>query len=261
MPLTGSISASNVYGFAPVETNVVQTGSDPLKMGVLEESVVTIRTDSLWFRPAELNIIQTGSDPLKLGVLEIGNSPSASVDTLLWFKPAEGNVIQTGSDPLKMEVFETNVVKTVYGVFPKFGVGSAYVISKYHLGDSDKMISCATQSSTEGTPAPPSLQLVGKQAYSFLWKMEPATHSIQVKVKQARNVNASTRPSVYIPQNQDMGITGSLEVFAASGSQDWVTIGPIELVVSNAGAIYVELRANATEYQNNPCYWDNIVLS
>lgn len=116
----------------------------------------------------------------------------------------------------------------------------------------------ATQSASEGYSSPPCLELNGKTIYRFRWALPSGSHSIQIYAKQTYSGSAADRPSLYVSPNYFIGLTGSFEFFAASGSSDWTLIGPIQFTTDIAGGTWVELRSNCTIYQNNPCYFDEI---
>lgn len=119
----------------------------------------------------------------------------------------------------------------------------------------------ATQSLSVGNPYPPSLELHGKTFHRFRWALTSGDHTIRVNALQAYSSSASDRPSIYITQNQAIGITSSIEVFADTGSAGWTTIGPVPLTSTTKGGVWVELRSNCTVYHNNPCYFDTIVTT
>jgi hypothetical protein len=114
------------------------------------------------------------------------------------------------------------------------------------------------RNNTEGSPAPPALQLDIPGFWRFRWAVGVGSHSIQCLVKQA--INLSPRPTLVIIANPDIGLNANVTVTAPSGT-GWVTLGPASLNASAVGAVWVELHNNYTSLYNSPAYFDHITDS
>ena len=110
----------------------------------------------------------------------------------------------------------------------------------------------------EGNPSPPSLRLNVRGTYRFRWTVAAGSRSISIDVKQA--VNVSPRPRVTVLANPDIGVNADVQGSAASGA-GWVTIGPIAVTPSSAGALWVILEALYDGQSGIPSYWDHIVTT
>lgn len=127
-------------------------------------------------------------------------------------------------------------------------------------GLNSELYTRATQSFSVGNP-PPSLELHGKTLHRFKWALTSGLHTIQVDTLQFYSSSADDRPSLCVMQNQDIGMTSSIEVFASPGVDGWTTIGPVPLTATYNGWTWVELRSNCVIFQNNPCYFDKIITT
>jgi len=118
----------------------------------------------------------------------------------------------------------------------------------------------------EGNPAPPSLVLTQPGAWRFRWGVTSGAHSIAVFCKQTDN--AAPYPSLVVKANPAIGIAADI-TGTSPGGASWVTIGPVPVVPSSAGVLWVELWNNfrgnynlsrTTGFPWSPCYFDHIVL-
>lgn len=94
--------------------------------------------------------------------------------------------------------------------------------------------------------------------YRFRWTVAAGSRSISIDVKQA--VNVSPRPRVTVLANPDIGVSADVQASAAS-SAGWVTIGPIAVTPSSAGALWVVLEALYDGQSGCPSFWDHIVTT
>lgn len=111
---------------------------------------------------------------------------------------------------------------------------------------------------SEGNSAP-SLRMDSMGTFKFLWVVGASPITLSVDVKQA--ANASPRPRVTIKADTSIGVSSDVTGEAGS-STGWVTIGPLLVEPTSAGALEVLLE-NRLDYQYRvaPCYWDNITES
>jgi len=94
--------------------------------------------------------------------------------------------------------------------------------------------------------------------YRFRWTVAAGSRSISIDCKQA--VNLSPRPRVTVLANPEIGVNADVQGSAASGT-GWVTIGPIAVTPSSAGALWVILEALYDGQSGIPTYWDHIVTT
>lgn len=109
---------------------------------------------------------------------------------------------------------------------------------------------------TEGDPSQPCLRLDARGYWRFRWSFSSGARSVSISVKQPDN--QSPRPSLIVKANPDCGVNADVTGTAASGT-GWVTIGPVNINPSSAGAVWVELHANYDA--PSECYWDEIVTT
>lgn len=96
----------------------------------------------------------------------------------------------------------------------------------------------------EGNPAPPSLELRHPNFWRFRWALRIGTQTLRIQVKQVSNTNP--RPSMVIKANPAVGLLADVSGSAPSGV-DWVTIGPLVVTATAAGAVWVELHNNKVD--------------
>jgi hypothetical protein len=108
---------------------------------------------------------------------------------------------------------------------------------------------------TEGN-SQPSLRMDSSGTFRFLWVVAEE-RTLSVDVKQA--ANASPRPRLTIKANLEMGVLADVQDSAPSGT-GWVTIGPLTVEPTSAGALEVLLENlyDTGQPGTAPCYWDNI---
>jgi hypothetical protein len=104
----------------------------------------------------------------------------------------------------------------------------------------------------EGYLNPPSLRIQSRGKWRFRWKLSIGIHNISVRVKQ--EINLDPRPTLTVKANSEIGLLADAVGTAPSGA-GWVTIGPVSVAITTAGATWVELAANY-EAQNINSYWD-----
>jgi hypothetical protein len=120
------------------------------------------------------------------------------------------------------------------------------------------------RSDTEGFPSPPSILLAQPGAWRFRWQVSPGTQTISCYCKQG--INLAPFPSMVVRADASLGV--SLDVTGTSaGGTGWVKIGPLTVVCTSPGVLWVELRANYAGQDSSganplgpwyPCYFDNI---
>jgi len=129
--------------------------------------------------------------------------------------------------------------------------------SLHHMVIGDRTFWLGGKETSEGN-SQPSLRLDARARFRFRWKVDSGSRSISVDVKQGANV--SPRPTLVILANADIGVAETTGT-AGSGTA-WVTIGPVSIAPSSAGAVWVELRSNYDCGNGGaPCYWDNLSVS
>lgn len=114
------------------------------------------------------------------------------------------------------------------------------------------------KSTTEGSPATPSLALTQAGNWRFRWVVRTGTRTISINVKQASN--QTSRPSMVIKSNTSIGIDNDVSGSAPAGT-DWVTIGPLTVIPTGTDVVWVELYNNSTLIANDPAYFDHIVVT
>lgn len=122
-----------------------------------------------------------------------------------------------------------------------------------------EIIPMGGQDAVEGTPTAPSLRLDALGVWKFRWTVPIGTRTISISVKQA--VNASPRPTLIVKANASIGVNADVTGTAPSGTS-WVTIGPVTITPSSAGAVWVELWNNLDrQIGTAPCYFDTETLA
>lgn len=116
----------------------------------------------------------------------------------------------------------------------------------------------AGKDSVVGNPTAPSLALKYASTYRFRWVLHTGVNILYVNCLQA--INLMPRPTVTAKANPDIGINADVSATAPSGT-GWVTIGPVSVTASAAGAVYVWLTSNTTSENAAPCYFDHLVAT
>lgn len=109
------------------------------------------------------------------------------------------------------------------------------------------------RSNSQGSP-PSSLQMHWQNTYGFRVGVAPGTTLISIDVRQ--DVIGTVRPSVTIRANADVGFTRDVVAYALPIA-GWTTIGPIPIIATDFGGVWVEIDNN----WNAPCHWDNISIA
>lgn len=122
----------------------------------------------------------------------------------------------------------------------------------------DQAYALGGRDNAQGNPSPPSLRLDVKGTYRLRWTVAAGARSISIDVKQA--VNLSPRPRVTVIANPDIGVSADVQG-SAGGGTGWVTIGPISVTPSSAGALWVILEALYDGQSGCASYWDHIVTT
>lgn len=112
------------------------------------------------------------------------------------------------------------------------------------------------RNNTEGDPAQPSLELIGRGQWRFRWTVVAGSRSISINVKQV--INVSPRPTLIVKANPEIGVNSDIPDDAPSGT-GWVTIGPVAAAPTSNGALWVELHANYDAAESS--FWDNLVVT
>jgi len=122
-----------------------------------------------------------------------------------------------------------------------------------------------TQSAAEGFPSAPSIALSQPGAWRFRWQVSPGTQTISCYCKQP--ANASPYPTMVVRANADLGLNSDV-TGTSPGGTGWVKIGPLTVVVTSPGVLWVELRNNLKTLDPSSvrgatgpwaiCYFDNI---
>jgi hypothetical protein len=113
----------------------------------------------------------------------------------------------------------------------------------------------AGRSDTEGSPAPPSMNLPVRGALRSRAKIKAGTRSIRIDVKPAANL--SPRPTSVIRRNPAVGLAEDVTVTGPAGT-GWVTV-TASFTATADEAVGFELRNNLDGYFG--CFFDNLVLA
>ena len=133
---------------------------------------------------------------------------------------------------------------------------AVHIIVLNMSNDTSNLVAFAEKSETEGSPAPPCLKLGGYGTHHFRWAVSSGTRSISVKTKQAANL--SPRPALVVRANTDIGVLADATAVAGS-STDWITVGPVTVVTSGTGGLWVELQNRQSGWA--ACYFDAIAVT
>ena len=108
----------------------------------------------------------------------------------------------------------------------------------------------------DGYPSPPCLALDIPGFWRFRWQLNVGSQSISIWAKQVSNV-AGHRPTMMVKANKACGLNADV-VATAGSSTGWIKLGPLTIVATAPGVVYVELRNNDVVTFQSPCYWDNL---
>lgn len=108
----------------------------------------------------------------------------------------------------------------------------------------------------EGNPSAPCLALDYPGFWRFRWQLISGTQTLSCYAKQVSNV-AGKRPTMVIKANASIGVAADVPGTAGAGT-GWVKIGPLTVVATAPGAVWVELWNNDTDTFYSTAYFDNI---
>lgn len=119
------------------------------------------------------------------------------------------------------------------------------------------------RSDTEGFPSAPCIALRQPGAWRFRWQVQPGTQTISCYCRQP--ANAAPYPTMVVRANPTFGVNADT-VGTSPGGTGWVKIGPITVVATSPGVLWVEFRNNLatldpTRGDTGPwaiCYFDNV---
>jgi hypothetical protein len=112
-----------------------------------------------------------------------------------------------------------------------------------------------------GNPGPPSLILAIPGMWRFRWSLKPGPHSITINALQGQPVPVSgTTPTLTVKANPLVGINADVSA-AATPSNVWVTIGPVFVIATATGPVWVELRNNYWGFYNTPAFFDHVIFT
>lgn len=107
------------------------------------------------------------------------------------------------------------------------------------------------KNTTDGSPAEPCLQITYPGFWRFRWTVKGGkTKTISVKVKQ-NSTGSMYRPSIIVRANPLIGVNNDVSASAAEGT-DWTTLGPISILPTTTGSVWVELHNNNLVYPSLP---------
>lgn len=115
------------------------------------------------------------------------------------------------------------------------------------------------KSTSEGSPAQPSLALDIPGMWRFRWGVTAGTRTISIKAKQVSNV-AGRRPRMTVKANPGIGVNADVSG-DAGGSADWVTIGPLTVTPASDGVLWVELWNMDAVTFDSPAFFDHITAT
>jgi hypothetical protein len=111
---------------------------------------------------------------------------------------------------------------------------------------------------TEGNLQPPSFRLEGPgRVFLTRWPVSPGNRTVSIDVKYTPN--EAPRPRLIVRANPEVGVVADVTGEAPSGT-GWVTIGPLTVAVSQAGAleIFLEVQHPAVD---GAAWWDNLQVT
>jgi hypothetical protein len=110
---------------------------------------------------------------------------------------------------------------------------------------------------TEGEPSPPSLHMSKGGILRFRIPVAPGARAISVRAKQPSAL--LPRPRFRLLANAEIGLLDDLSAVAPSGA-DWVTVGPVTFVATQAGGVVVELFAPWISHEAG-CWFDGLTVA
>lgn len=132
------------------------------------------------------------------------------------------------------------------------------IVRAIDLGGAQQLSVGVRRENTEGQAAPAmAFEQPGK--FRFRWKVLAGSRTMTIMVQQA--ANAAPFPTLTVKANPDCGVLADVVGTAPAGA-GWKTIGPVTIVPSVLGAVWVELEATYNgAIPPSPCYWDNIIVT
>jgi len=123
-----------------------------------------------------------------------------------------------------------------------------------------------TQSTTQGNPSPPSLQLSQPGFWRFRWTVQSGTRTLSIMVMQS--ANTSPYPSLTVKANSAIGVNSDV-TGTSPGGTSWVKIGPVTVSPTSEGVLWVELHNNLNLFTftvpgqtvGSPCYFGQIIAT
>lgn len=114
-----------------------------------------------------------------------------------------------------------------------------------------------SKSTAQGNPSPPSLAIAGYGFWRFRWSLTTGTHTISCLVKQVSG--GTPRPSLVVKKNAAIGLASDTTGTAGAGT-GWTAIGPLSVIVTSPGVVWVELWNNYMAAYGT-AYFDHIVTT
>lgn len=170
-----------------------------------------------------------------------------------------GSIVEQGNIIKKIDYGNPSIL---IGVAGSTGIESGIISSPWRFkciyAGSEYMVN-SRKDLTEGNPSAPSLYMSSQGKWGFKWILNAGTRTISIDCKQP--VNLSPRPTLTVLKDVSLGINSDMTGTATSGT-GWVTIGPVTITPTATGVVWVELRNEYDDVnENSPCYWDNIVIT
>jgi hypothetical protein len=117
--------------------------------------------------------------------------------------------------------------------------------------------------SVQGNPSAPSTALRQPGAWRFRWQISTGTQTLSCYVRQP--ANAAPFPTIVVKANPSIGVASDI-TGTSPGGASWVKIGPVSVVATSSGVVWVEMHNNLatldpTRGVTGPwaiCYFDNI---
>lgn len=110
---------------------------------------------------------------------------------------------------------------------------------------------------TEGEPSPPSLHMSKGGILRFRIPVAPGSRAISIRAKQPSAL--LPRPRFRLLANVEIGLLDDLVAVAPAGG-DWVTVGPVTFVATQAGGVVVELFAPWNSHEAG-CWFDGLTVA
>lgn len=99
----------------------------------------------------------------------------------------------------------------------------------------------ASENTSVGYLAPPSLQLSVPGFWRFRWTVAAGTHTVSCYVMQTANL--APFPTMVVKSNSAIGV-GSDVTVTSPGGTGWVLMGPATITPTSEGVVWVELHNN-----------------